>query len=335
MRRHLAALLVCSMAIRPSIAEENHLRYLSSDTRAVLTIHYPSLGEADRSETLELIHRLYRAHLAPELGKDTRLPLSEVRRIVFALPYAGSFNGVILVTGKVDRTQFEKQMQKVAKTSTALTVERMGKPAIPVYTRRLNDKELLNLIPPLTRVPPAFRKLVAPQEAHVAILDDQTLFTSLSGKKQVDRALRARGSAKWRVSSELGAILRKNDDRNVTSGVLMDDALHPGLALVADEETRDTFSQFEHMTMRITGGKATTITIEIQSKSSELAPTLAEKSKRALDKLRELLPALVEDREKRTILDALFKSFRISRKGERVTLVGKLTEADTRKLLAP
>jgi hypothetical protein len=251
------------------------------------------------------------------------------------LPYAGSFNGVILVTGKVDRTQFEKQMQKVAKTSTALTVERMGKPAIPVYTRRLNDKELLNLIPPLTRVPPAFRKLVAPQEAHVAILDDQTLFTSLSGKKQVDRALRARGSAKWRVSSELGAILRKNDDRNVTSGVLMDDALHPGLALVADEETRDTFSQFEHMTMRITGGKATTITIEIQSKSSELAPTLAEKSKRALDKLRELLPALVEDREKRTILDALFKSFRISRKGERVTLVGKLTEADTRKLLAP
>ena len=336
MRPGAAALLLAAVASPAAPAEETHLRYVPSDTRAVLTIHYPALPPAERGQARDLMDRLYRAHLVPELGKGAKMPISDVSRIVFALPYAGSFNGVVLVRGKIDRKLFERQMQEVGKMTGALAVERMGKPAAAVYTRRLDQKELVALLPPLAKIPAPFLKLVAPQEAHFAALDDETLFFSLSGKKQVERALRARsGTGGLRVSSELAAVLRKQDPKDYTAGVLVEESLHPGLALIADDATRETFQQFDYITLRIQGKKDVRVTIEIKGKSDDVAPTLEERSKKALEKLREILPKLVANKEKLAALDSLLRSFKVSRKDERVTLVGTLPEALARKLMAP
>lgn len=329
-----AALLIvtCLASVR---AEENHLRYLPSDTKAVLTIHFPSLGEKEQTEGLELFEQLYRTHLAPELGQEARLPLKDVSRVVIAMPYAGSFNGVILVTGKIDAAQLDAQMRKVAKASSSLTVERMGKPPVPVYSRALDEKALIQMVPPLEKVPPRFRRLVAPYEGHMAALDEHTLMTSLSGKKQIERALRARESKKLRVSDELGTVLKRQTAKDVTAGALVEDSLHPGLALIADEATRETFNQFDHVTMRIVGGKEVTFIIDVQGKSSDLGPTLEAKAKRVLEVLRGLLPTLFPNATKRAVMEDLLKSFTVTREDARVTLTGKLLESDWRKMLAP
>jgi hypothetical protein len=316
-------------------ADEGHLRYLPSDTKVVLTIHYSAVDEAERKQGQRLLAELYRTHLAPELDKGERLPLSELRRIVVALPYAGSINGVVVVTGKLDRKQLAAQMARVAKAADGLTVERMGRPAVEVYSRRVNEKALLALVPPLAKVPPAFRKLVAPQEAHLAALDDQTLFLSLSGKRQVERAVRARGSTGLRVVPELAEVLRKQNPEDIASGVLLEDSLHPGIALVADEPTRETFGQFDYVTLRILPGKEVRIEVELQGKSSDVAATLEAKAKSVIEVLQGLLPTLFPNETKRAVMEALLKSFRVTRKGERVTAAGALPEAEWRKLLAP
>src|SRR5262245_10007594 len=331
--RYLAVLLASfATTVR---AGEGHLRYLPSDTRVVVSIHFAGLDPRDRAEGRRLFDELYRDHVAGELGDDARLPLTDVRRIVIALPYAGSINGVFVLEGKVDRKQMDAQLARVAKASGSLTVERMGRPAVEVYSRPTNEKALLAMVPQLAKVPPTFRKLVAPQEVHLAAMDDQTLFVSLSGKKQVERAVRARGSAGLRVTSELAAVLRKQNADDLASVIVMDDSLHPGMALVADEPTRETFSQFDHVTLRVVPGKDVRFEVEVRGKSSEVGPVLEKKARRVLEILEELAPTLYPDKTKRDVLVGLLKSFRVSRKEESVTLTGTLSDAAWRKLLAP
>jgi hypothetical protein len=331
--RSLVLLFVCvGTAAR---ADDDPLRYLPSDTKVVLSIHFPALDARDRAGGQRLFDELFRTHLAPELGDDAKLPIRDVRRVVLGLPYAGSIHGVCVVEGKLVRKQLDAQMARTAKASGELSVERMGRPAVQVYSRRVNEKAVLAMVPPLAKVPPTFRKLVAPQEAHMAAMDHQTLFVSLSGTKQVERAVRARSSSGLRVAPELAAVLRKQNPDDVASLVLLEDSLHPGLALVADEPTRETFSQFEHVTLRIIPGKEVRIEVALQGKSADVAPTLEAKMKRVLEILDRLLPTLVPDEGKRGVMAALLKSFRVGRDEERVTLAGKLPEAEWRKLLAP
>src|SRR5262245_46223832 len=78
MRPGAAALLLAAFASPAAPAEETHLRYVPSDTRAVLSIHYPALPPAERGQARDLMDRLYRAHLVPELGKEARMPISDV-----------------------------------------------------------------------------------------------------------------------------------------------------------------------------------------------------------------------------------------------------------------
>src|SRR5262245_19899204 len=167
MSSRFLAVLVVSVATTAH-AEEGHLRYLPSDTRVVLSIHFAGLDPRDRAEGRRLFDELYRDHVAGELGDDAKLPLTDVRRIVIALPYAGSLNGVFVLQGKVDRKQLDEQLARVAKASGGLAVERVGRPAIDVYSRRVNEKALLAMVPQLGKVPTTFRKLVAPQEVHLA-----------------------------------------------------------------------------------------------------------------------------------------------------------------------
>lgn len=326
----LACLGILTLCSTTFADDEKHLRYLPSDTKVTLTIHFTALDDRERTGMQELFHRLYRAFLVPELGTDTKLPLTDVGRVVVALPYAGSINGVFVLTGKLDRKQLEAQMGKAG-----VSVERMGSPAVPVYSRAIDEKALLELVPSLEKVPPRFRKLVAPQEVHVAAVDDQTLFLSLSGKKQIERALRARGSAGLRVAPELAALLRKQNPADVANNVLLEDSLHPGIALIADEATRETFGQFDHVQLRIHRGKEVRYEVELQAKTKELGPVLERKAKRVLDILREMLPTLYPDKTKRDVVATLLDSFKVSSKDERVLLTGQLTPDQWRTLLAP
>jgi hypothetical protein len=315
-------------------AEESPLRYLPSDTKLVLTIHADVLGEQEKTNGDELIRRLYFGKLAPELDRSSKLPITEVRRAVIASPYAGTLSGVTLLRGKIDRTLLEKQLRSAAKRSKALSVEEMGKPAIPVFRRTLEESLWTDLFPQLAGVPPPLRKLVAPTEVYVAAVDGETLFISLAGKAQMVRALRARpaGTAP-RIADELTTLLRKQNPKDVAAFALLDDSLNPAVQLVVQERVKETFEAFEHITARVRGGKKVEILIDVKGKSNDLAGELATKSAEALKQLRGNLARLVPNEKQRDIVDALLKGFRVSRKDTVVTLTGKLSEDDARKLL--
>jgi hypothetical protein len=317
-------------------ADENHLRYLPSDTKVVLTIHTDVLGDREKKNGDELIRRLYFGKLAPELGGSEDLPITDVRRVVLSWPYAGTLTGVTVVRGKIDRKLFEKQLRSAAKRSRSLTVEEIGKPAVPVFRRTLDETTWTGPFPQLAMVPAALRKLVAPTEVYVAAVDDETLIISMAGKNQVLRALRARpASSAPRVSDELAKLLRKQDTKDVAAFAMLDDSLNPAVQLVVQDRVKETFEQFDNITARVRGGKEVEILIEVKGKSADLAGELQTKSEEALKKVRENLGKFVPDEKQRDLLDRLLAGFRVSRKDSMVTLAGKLSEEDARKLLQP
>ncbi len=317
-----------------AVAEESPLRYLPSDTRLVLTIHAGMLGERERKVGDDFIRRLYFGKLAPELNASEELPITDVRQVIIASPYAGTLSGVTVLRGKINRGLFEKQLRSAAKASKSLSVEELGKPATAVFRRTLDESLWTDLFPQLALVPPRLRKLVVPSEVFVAAVDDKTLFISLAGKTQMVRALRARPpSTTLRVTDELTKLLRKQDPKDVAAFALLDDSLNPAVQLVVAEKVKETFEQFEHITARIRGGKEVEIIIDVTAKSSELAGGLATKSEETLKHLRENLDKLVPNKQRRTVLDALLKGFRVTRKENVVTLAGTLPEEGVRKLL--
>ncbi len=327
-------LLSILLTATSAAAEESSLRYLPSDTRLVLTIHADVLGGQERKLGDEFIRRLYFGKLAPELSGSEELPISDVREVVIASPYAGTLSGVTLLRGKINRTLFDKQLRGAAKASKSLSVEMLGKPATAVFRRTLDESLWTDLFPQLSLVPPRLRKLVVPTEVFVAAVDDETLFICMAGKTQMVRALRARpAGTSPRISDELTKLLRKQNPKDVAAFALLDDSLNPAIQLVVDEKVKESFEQFDNITARIRGGKEVTILIEITGKSSELAGGLTTKSEETLRHLRENIDKLVPNKQRRTVLDALLKGLRVTRKDNRVTLAGTLSEEDVRKLL--
>jgi hypothetical protein len=316
-------------------ADDGHLRYLPSDTRVVLTINASALAEADRKNGEALVRRVYQDRLVPELKQVERLPITDVTRLVYALPYAGTLNGLIVVRGKVDRKLFEQQMRQAMKASKrALTVESVGKPAVAVFRRAMDEKLWLDLAPPLAKVPATFRRLVAPDYAYLAAVDDQTILVSLAGKAPVERALRARpATTRPRTTEALTELLRQQSAKDVASVAILDDALHPALALVADAATRDTFKEWEHLTVRVKGGKGVEVVVAAQARSADSAAELEKKAAEVVKIVRGGLPKVLPDDGPRKALDGLFKAFAISRKNEAVTLKASLTSDEARKLV--
>jgi hypothetical protein len=210
----------------------------------------------------------------------------------------------------------------------------MGTPPVTVYRCRLDEKAMLSAAPALAKAPPLARRLVVPQDVHIAVLDDRTLIASLGGLPAVTRAIRSRpAKSELRISAELAKQLRVDTGDDTSTLILMDDSLHPALQLIADDATKETFEQFEHVRFRIRGGKSTGIETVVQGKSAEVGPTLEKKAARVLEVIREKLPDVVADETRREVIDALVKSFRITRKGERVTIAGTMSEADSKKFI--
>jgi hypothetical protein len=315
-------------------AQDSGLRYLPSDTKAVLAIHPEALGEREKENGLEVIRRLYFGRLLPELPRGEKLPVRDVKAVVAAWPHVGTFSSVIVVRGKIDRALLEKQCRAVAKRGAALTVEELGKPAAPVFRRKLEWEVWSDLFPQLAAVPAALRKLVAPQDVWVTAPDDETLFVSLAGKAAVVRALRARpAGTRPRTSDELTRLLKKQDPKDVASVAVLDDSLSPPLQLVVSDKVKETFEQFEHVTARVLPGKDVRVVIEVRGKSAEQGAVLEEKARAALTQLRGQLAKVVPEEGQRKVVDALLKGFTVRRKDAVVTLSGKLSEEDARKLL--
>jgi hypothetical protein len=315
-------------------ADDGHLRYLPSDTKMVLTIHANMLGDQEKKNGDELIRRLYFGKLVPELNAAEKMPIGIVNRAVLAWPHAGTLSGVIVLRGKIDRKLLEKQLLAAVKVSKSVTVEEMGKPAVSVFRRKLDDSLWTELFPQLASVPASLRKLVAPADVYVAALDDETLFVSLAGKTQMMRAVRARpADTAPRISEELTKLLRKQNPNDVAAFALLDDSLNPAVQLVVQERMKETFEQFEHVTARVRGGKQIEIVIQATGKTNDLAAELAVKSEEALKQLRGNLAKITPSEKQREVLDALFKAFRVSRKDAVVTLTAKLSEDDARILL--
>lgn len=318
----------------PLVAEDGYLRYLPSDTKVVFTLHVGRLPEADREQGKAMLRDAYKRHICPTLTDDDALPLGDLERIVLALPYAGTFNGLILVRGKIDREKFEEQMDRAVEGGRRITATRMGTPPVTVYRCRLDEKAMLAAVPALAKAPPLARRLVVPQDVHIAVLDDRTLIASLGGLPVVTRALRSRpAKTELRIPAELAKQLRVDYKDDTSTLILMEDSLHPGIQLVADDETKETFDQFEHVRFHIRGGKSTEIETVVQGKSRDLGPTLEKKAARVLDAIREKLPEVMADEARREVIDALVKSFRVTRNGARVTIGGTMSAADSKKFV--
>jgi hypothetical protein len=333
--RVLAGLLVALLTGGAVRADETVLRYLPSETKLVLTVRVPLLGEPERKQGLDAVRRLYLSQLAPELKKeDQQLPLSDVTSVVIAQPHAGTLGGVVVVRGKVDVKLMDRQLSAVVKGSKGqLSVEAVGRPAVRVYRRRLNEEQMLELFPLLETIPAVARKLVAPQNVYVAALDDRTLFIATNGTA-MQRAVRARpATTRPRTSTELTALFRKQDTKELASFVMMDDALLPAIALIVDESTRETFEQFEHLTATVRPGKVVHFTLTAKGKSNEQGEALAKKADQTIASIRKGLPKGVKDEGQRKALDELFRSFKVSRKDAVVTLTAQISETDVRKLL--
>src|SRR5947209_5844891 len=91
------------------------LRYLPSDTKGVLTIRPPQLGEDEKKKGAEVVRRLYLSQLAPELKKPGQVPISDVTSVVIAQPFAGTLGGVMVLSGKIDAKLMDRQLRGVAK----------------------------------------------------------------------------------------------------------------------------------------------------------------------------------------------------------------------------
>jgi hypothetical protein len=320
--------------IAPLSHAEPHLRYLPSDTKMVLTIHVPALGKQDQEGGERLLRQLYFGRLLPELARPGESPWSALSRVVLAFPHAGTLSGIVVLRGKIDRKRFEQQLREAMKTSKALSVEELGKPAAPVFRRKLDEGGWLELAPQLALVPAAVRKLIVPQDVYLAALDDETLLISLAGKTPVVRALRARpADTAPRTTDALTKVLQKQDPKDVAAFALLDDSLAPALALLADDATRETFEQFDHITARVRGGKEVGITVEARAKSDDLGPVLQKKAGVVVKLLEKAVEKAVPDKGRRAILETLLRALKVSRMDARVTVTGKLDEADARKLL--
>ncbi|MFO0930773.1 MAG: hypothetical protein U0736_27705 [Gemmataceae bacterium] len=327
--------LVVVSVVGPAWGEANPLRYLPSDTRVVVTVHPARLDSRERDQGTVTLRRVFTSLVAPHFAADEKLAVADLTRVVVGLPYAGSVNGVFVLQGKIDAARFERQMQAAVRAGD-VTVEPMGKPPVNVYRRVLDPDRLGALIPPLSKVPPAFRKLVAPSEVYLAVVDDQTLFASMAGRTAVERALRARPPAsRPRTSSELTALLAKQDPTDVAIITVMDSSLHPGLHLIANESTREAFDQFEHVVTRFRGGKEVTFHIDVAGKTADVGPALEEKAKGALANLRTLLPKVVPSEPHQKILAAALRLVRVERTDGHLTLTGALPADDVRRLLTP
>src|SRR4051794_30973581 len=91
-----AACVWVGVGMVPARAAE-HLRFLPSDTRQVITINLAALPAGQKGAFDKLGERLYRAHLAPGGKDDDKLAIREVTSLTIASRRVGWPGGTIIV----------------------------------------------------------------------------------------------------------------------------------------------------------------------------------------------------------------------------------------------
>jgi hypothetical protein len=245
-----------------------------------------------------------------------------------------------VVRGKVDAKLLAEQVGECARLGKAVTVLPAGKgQPVPIYRRKIAEEALAELLPLPSDVPAQVRKLVAPQEVYFAAVDDETLILSVDttlGKTQLLRALRARApGARPRIPEELQKLLKKQDERDTLSLAMLDDALHPLLALLLPDSMKEPFEQWEYVTGRMRGGKEVELTVVVQAKTAELGGQLAANAERGTKLVAKALPTLAKDARQKALLEELGKSIQVRRKESVVTVTVRMSADKARELAAP
>ena len=172
------------------------------------------------------------------------------------------------------------------KASKSLTALEMGKPAVPVFRRTLEDRMWTELFPQLASIPAAARQGGGAADRLPCALDDETLFVSLAGKTQMERAVRAVRRPPGRDAGGIDEALEKARPERRCGDCHDRRCVSPALQLVVSETMKETFDQFEHVTLRIRGGKEVEFILQAKGKSSDLGRELAGKSEKGIKALR-------------------------------------------------
>jgi hypothetical protein len=346
MSSKLALAALCVGLLAGAARSEDYRRYLPADTRAAYVFNVSALDDEQKKIGAELVKTLYSTQLVPELKKLDKIPLTDLKEVVIAQPFAGSVNlvnftpsgaaAVILLRGKVDGALLDKQMREAAKLNKgAIKVESLGKPAASVYSRAVDEKVLKEKLPAYELIPAQYRAFLVPKVMHVAALDGETLLVSFMGRPAVERALRARpAKTKPRISDELKKLLDGLDAKDAVSVALTEgsEGLYPGLQLVAPKEILDWFGPVKTTLVQMRTGKSFKLTLTATCKSKDDAEKTEKATAKTAKAMLDALPdGLSEDQKK--VFKALADSLKVSRKDAVVTATGQVSEDDLKKLL--
>jgi hypothetical protein len=302
----------------------------------VANIRVGLFAEEDRKKAEATMQALFRMWIVPELGDEGTLPIRESKEVVVSCSHLGTLNGSGFLRANIDADAFDKLMSKAMTKTSAITKEREGTPTATIWCRKLDEKKMFALVPQLEKIPAAIRKILLPTEAWLGLLDDQTLFVSLSGKTALVRALRARPTTtKPRTSEELTKLLRDNDPKDTTTITIMEDSLLPGLLLVVNAETRDAFEEFEHIRIRVRGKETIEMNLTMQGKSDDAAKNLEGKVKAGLDLAKRVVGDVVPEKDKREILAKVLGEMKLLRTMSQVNVMGSVNVEQARTLVKP
>jgi hypothetical protein len=326
----------------------DYLRFLPADTKVVVTVNVTALPEKDQKAWQQLGEQLYGAHLTPELkGKGNKLAVRDVTTLTFAMPYAGWPGGMVIVRGKVDAKLLAEQARACAKLSGGAVAElkpTRGQP-VPVFRRVVSDKGPLLPLP--QRLALALDNLVAGWEVYFAAVDEETVILTVNPAKGVLSFLQPPGhtaivhavkaapkTTRPRAPAGLLELLGKLDGRAWLSGVVMDDALDPRLALLLPEQNA-TFQRWEHVVGSVREGKEVEATLVATGKDVDEAKELEKNARENAKLFAAVWPTLSGDPGQKAVLKELAESFRVSRQDAVVTVTWKIEGAKTRRLFAP
>ena len=99
------------------------------------------------------------------------------------------------------------------------------------------------------------------------------------------------------------------------------------------DPARETFGEWNSLTVRVRGGEKVEVTVRAEGKSADAGASLEKKARQVVKNVRDGLPKVVAQEGPRKALDGLFKALAVSRKDETVTLKATLTDEEARKLV--
>jgi hypothetical protein len=332
-----AGLLGLASLLAPAAGAASYPPYIPRDSKLVVTLNVPALAADKKAQKgwRAAGRHLYTQQLFPELAKPDAFAVTDVKRVILAFRFLGSTEALLILDGKVDAKKLAEHANACAKLDKDLIIHKPGdKQPATIYERRLSGKRLLEMLPPGAekKVPPLLLKLLIPNSAYFAAIDDSTLVVSLRGKIPVVRAQEAvKAKVKPKLPEVLSEALKEQDDKAGASFVLLEDPLHPFIAL-ARPKAKEYFDQFERVLGGVCTGKEIELKLAATARDDDVANEVESQAKHIPAALKKALPELIPNKKARPAIDELSKSVRTQRNDRVVTTTMKLSAARAREL---